>query len=67
VGARFSAFVQTGSRAHDISFTLGTGSVIPEGKAAEVKDRVEIIPCAFRSGYRANYLIPYNFTFTFNE
>jgi len=34
---------------------LRTGSVIPEGKEAEVKDRIEIHPpCAFKAGFRAN-------------
>ena len=29
---------------HAASYTLGTGSVIPEGKEAEVTDRVETYP-----------------------
>jgi hypothetical protein len=53
VGARFSAFVQTGPGAHPASYTMGTGS-LPELKrsergvdhplssSAEVKERVEV-------------------------
>jgi len=54
VGARFSALVQTGPKAHPASCTMGTGSfpggkVLPGGDAdpsppstAEVKNRVEL-------------------------
>jgi hypothetical protein len=36
--------VQTGLGAYAAAYTLGTGSVITQGKVAEVKDRVEINP-----------------------
>jgi len=53
VGARFSATVQTGPRAHPTSYTMGTGSVPgverlgsgvdhPPPSSAEVREKVEL-------------------------
>ena len=48
------------------SYTLGTGSVIPEGKEAEVTDRVETyLPAP--SWQVVGRTLPFIFNFTFNE
>ena len=68
-GARFSAHVQTGSGAHPVSYTMGTGSFPgikrpgrgvdhPLPPSAEVKERVELYlhsPCAFGACSSVNF------------
>jgi hypothetical protein len=59
VGARFSAPVQTGSKAHPASYTMGTESFMevkqpgrgidhPPPSSAEVKERVQLHPLGLR-------------------
>ena len=65
VGARFSALVQTGRRAHPASYTVGTGSFPgvkqsgrgidhPPPTSADVKERVELY---FYSSSGPSYLV----------